>query len=310
MRNQKTTLQAALVLFVASFALAASAQTTVAGSTPGQFAVSPSGAATYRIPIQVPPGVAGMTPKLELVYNSQSGNGMLGMGWSLSGLSSITRCPRTKASDGVMGSVNFDANDRFCMDGQRLILTTGTVYGAPSTEYRTEMESFSKITANGTAGNGPASFTVKTKSGLTMEFGGTADSAIEPIKAPGSTATWPTATIRLWAQNKVTDVKGNYYTVSYDEDAVNGAYYPKQIDYTGNAASTPALIPSASVRFVTTAVTRLDVTNLYQAGAQTKLSKRIGNIQTYIGTALVKEYRLGYVTQSDGKEKSKLATSG
>jgi hypothetical protein len=221
-----------------------------------------------------------MAPKLELVYNSQSGNGMLGMGWGLSGLSAITRCPRTKASDGVMGSVNFDANDRFCMDGQRLILTTGTVYGAPGTEYRTEMESFSKITANGTAGNGPASFTVKTKSGLTMEFGNTADSAIEAIKAPGAAATWPTTTIRVWAQNKVTDVKGNYMTLSYTEDSVNGAYYPKQIDYTGNATSTPALAPTASVKFVSTAAARLDVIMGYQAGALIGSNVRLGNIHT------------------------------
>ncbi len=50
------------------------------GATPGQFSVNESGAATYRIPLQVPLGAAGMEPKLELGYNSQGGNGLLGMG--------------------------------------------------------------------------------------------------------------------------------------------------------------------------------------------------------------------------------------
>src|SRR5436190_9302697 len=87
------------------------AQTTVAGATPGSFRVTESGAAEYRIPIQVPPGIAGMEPKLALVYNSQAGNGLLGVGWNLEGLSSITRCPRTMAQDGVRGSINYDSTD-------------------------------------------------------------------------------------------------------------------------------------------------------------------------------------------------------
>src|SRR2546427_13112058 len=88
------------------------AQTTVAGFTPGSFQVSPGGSATYTIPIQVPPGIAGIEPKLALTYNSQGGNGPLGMGWSLSGLSAITRCPRTVAQDGVKDGINFGPNDR------------------------------------------------------------------------------------------------------------------------------------------------------------------------------------------------------
>lgn len=78
----------------------------------GQFTVGQSGAGTYSIPIAVPPGTAGMAPTLSLQYSSQDGDGLLGMGWTLAGLPSIARCPRTLAQDGVVGSVNYDANDR------------------------------------------------------------------------------------------------------------------------------------------------------------------------------------------------------
>ena len=144
---------------------------------PGKFEVSPTGAASYTIPIAVPPGSAGMVPSLSISYNSQGRNGLLGMGWHLEGLPSIGRCPRTIAQDGVRGSVNYDADDRFCLDGQRLVAISGT-YGADGTEYRTEIESFAKIISRGTAGTGPAWFEVWTKSGQRMEFGNTADSRV------------------------------------------------------------------------------------------------------------------------------------
>jgi N-formylglutamate amidohydrolase len=277
-------------------------------STPGQFSVSPSGAANYRIPIQVPPGVAGMAPKLELVYSSQGGNGILGLGWGISGLSTISRCARTKAQDGVVGgSVNFDANDRFCLDGQRLVLVSGT-YGAAGSEYRTEIESFSKITALGTAGSGPASFLVKTKSGLTIEFGNTTDSRIEAVKASGVTSAWAVGTARAWAQNKISDVKGNYLTVTYSKDSSNGSYLPSRMDYTGNASSTPVLSPGMSVVFVPGAAARQDAVTGYQAGASYLNPKRIAKIQTYVGAALVKEYRLDYATQSTALDRSQLSS--
>lgn len=54
-------------------ALALNSQATMV--TPGQFSVSASGAATYSIPTQVPPGIAGLEPKLAINYGSQSGSG-------------------------------------------------------------------------------------------------------------------------------------------------------------------------------------------------------------------------------------------
>ena len=139
---------------------------------PGEAGVSALGAAEYRIPIKVAPGTAGMEPKLALKYSSQGGAGMLGMGWSLEGLSGITRCPQTMATDGVRGSVRNDANDRFCMDGQRLINSNGMAnYQGAGAEYRTEIESFTKVIAYETDSLGPKYFRAWTKAGLIIEYG-------------------------------------------------------------------------------------------------------------------------------------------
>ncbi len=251
---------------------------------PGSFAVSESGAATYSIDIDVPPGTAGIEPKLSLTYSSQGGNGLFGMGWSLSGLSSITRCPKTVAQDGVRGAVKFDANDRFCLDGQRLIATSGT-YGASGTEYRTEMEGFSRITSTGTSGTGPTSFTVETKSGLTMIYGGTEDSRIEAhgTGEPG-----------IWAINRVEDTLGNFMTVTYTEDGPStGAFRPFRIDYTGNGSAAP----HASVRFLYDG--RLDVPLSYQDGVLFAQPKRLKQVQTFVGETFISTVKFEHVYEPE-----------
>ena len=84
------------------------------GTLPGKFTVDPSGGAGYSIPIDVPPGTAGMQPRQSFVYNSAAGNGLLGMGWSLHGLSSISRPPPTMAQDGFIAAVDYSEQDGFC----------------------------------------------------------------------------------------------------------------------------------------------------------------------------------------------------
>ncbi len=174
---------------------AAEAATSPIGATPGSFSVDANGGANYSIPIQVPPGTAGMVPSLALTYNRQVQSGILGTGWSVSGLSIIQRCGRTIALDGVKGGVSYDANDRFCLDGQRLVAINGGAYGADGTEYRTEREAFSRIISYrdvAFAGSGPQYFKVWTKSGQILEYGVTEDARIE---AQGK------ATVRLWARS-------------------------------------------------------------------------------------------------------------
>ncbi|MBL6938546.1 MAG: VCBS repeat-containing protein [Alphaproteobacteria bacterium] len=277
---------------------------------PGKFAVSSTGAATYSIPIIVPPGTAGMVPSLALSYSSRSGDGFVGLGWALSGLPQITRCPRTIAQDSTHGGVNYDSNDKFCLDGQRLIVTSGA-YGADSSQYRTEVDTFTKVIAHTSGSNGPDYFEVHLRNGTTMEFGNTTDSHVLAVG---------TSIARLWAVNKIMDSAGNYLTVTYNCTAVssactdtsrtsNGEVYPLRIDYTGNAGT--SLSPYNSVQF--TYATRPDIIPKYHAGSLVQPDVRLTDIKTYQSTNVVFDYQLAYysggatarsrlisVTQCDG----------
>jgi hypothetical protein len=276
------------------FCVAALAQAPVAGFTSGSLRVTESGAAEYRIPLRVPPGIAGLEPKLALVYNSQAGNGPFGVGWNLEGLSAITRCARTMAQDGARGGVSYDGGDRFCLDGQRLV-AIGGAYGESETEYRTERESFSKIVSYGQAGSGPAWFKVRTKAGHVMEYGRTEDSRIQAHLKEA---------VRVWAVNRISDQNGNDLTVAYNEDGANGEFYPLRIDYAGNGGAA-----AASVRFVPEA--RPDVATAYVARSVVRTLSRIAGITTYLTTdtadVLIKDYRLSYV-QPSSTQRSVVAT--
>ena len=95
--------------------------TVAAGTIPGTFAVAPGGQATYTLPLAVPPGRLGMEPRLAIAYDSSRGEGPLGVGFALEGLSAITRCPSNMAQDGHIRAVRYDSDDKFCLDGLRLV---------------------------------------------------------------------------------------------------------------------------------------------------------------------------------------------
>ncbi len=259
-----------------------SSAATVSGTLGGALSVDPSGSAGYTIPITVPPGTAGMQPSLSLSYSSNGGNGILGQGWTLQGLSSISRCPKTKAQDNAHGTIRYDADDRFCLDGQRLVAISGT-YGASGTEYRTEVESFVKAVSRGTAGGGPQYWEVWTKSGQKMEYGRTTSSRVEATRQ---------AVVRQWKLNRVQDTVGNYLTVSYTEDTVDGFAYPSRIDYSGHRQGSVTQAPYASVRFVYE--NRHDDLVLMQGGYKVRVDRRLTGIQTYVGSTRVSDYRLAY----------------
>lgn len=252
------------------------------GTTAGEVSITQNGAATYEVPIKLTPGTSGMAPQLSIVYNSQGSDGLLGIGFSISGLSSISRCPKNLDNDGVNAPVNLDDNDRFSLDGNRLILVSGT-YGADGSEYRTESNTFVKIKAIGNSNAGPEKFMVWTKSGLIQEYGYTVDSRIE---AQGK------ANVIYWLLDKVTDTKGNYYTITYTEDNATGEYRPLRIDYTGNNNSSPVLSPYNSVQFFYEERSR--TSPVFLKGSMSQMTKLLDDIKVYNGQTLAKEYKLTY----------------
>ncbi|MBN1185570.1 MAG: VCBS repeat-containing protein [Bacteroidales bacterium] len=248
------------------------------GATKGSFNVTPTGAATYTVPIIIPPGTAGFQPNLSLFYNSQGGNGLLGMGWGISGLSVINRVPTTLYNDGLIDAVDFDDNDRFALDGNRLIKKAGT-YGQTGSSYVTELESHVVIKMLDENSDGTPEFKVWTKDGKVLEFGATPDSRIKVGNK-----------VLSWHINKISDVNGNYVSFHYINQ--NGEFYISEIRYTGNDQLQPVIEPYNSIKFYYEK--RGDVTQTVLQNTIIKQEKLLYNVSIYNGAELTKEYRLGY----------------
>ncbi|MCW5569769.1 MAG: hypothetical protein KIT78_01625, partial [Steroidobacteraceae bacterium] len=237
--------------------------------------MSASGEARYSIPIFAPPGTHGMTPQLALVYGSRGGgDALLGAGWGVAGLSAIYRCDKTWVQDGVAVNVLNGVNDRFCLDGNQLKLAAGT-YGQPGAEYRTELESFARIISYGTAGTGPASFTVEQKDGLIYDYGTRTDSQIEAQGQP---------TIRAWALSTIRDRAGNRIEFTYNEDTPNGSYQIARVDYTANPGA--SLVAAYRVEFFYDTQPVGEVESGYAGGSVIKDVKRMTRVDVTYNAAL------------------------
>ena len=245
------------------------------GAMPADFDVDADGNANYTLPIRVPPGLGGIAPQLALTYNSGSNSeGMIGVGWGLAGFSVIHRCATTLERDGSIDGVDYDGNDKFCLDGQRLVS-----FG--SNQYRTEVDKQTKIIATGNSST-PTSFEVRTPDGKIFQYGSTHDSRIE---AYGTTPTY------IWALSHVRDRYHNEMTFTYIDEAEHLGYRPLRIDYAKNA--TTGVGPHHSVRFEY-ADKASPIVPQYAAGIPTKNSQLLTQIKTYAGETLLRDYEITY----------------
>ena len=286
---------AIVAAFLVGFPLCLFAQNS---ATPGEFAVTNAGAANYHIPLYSAPAAGSLDVKLALQYNSQSGNGVLGVGWNLTGISSITRCPRTIAEDGVRAGVKNDSSDVFCLDGQKMYTIAG-VHGSAGAEYRINVDNYSKIIANGSSGAGPLSFTVYTKSGAILEFGGTTDSRLEHTRS---------ADIRAWM---VSSIRDRYSTVGNSNATAIYFSYSKNMAL-GEQLLQTVRYNNGQIKLIYEARPSDDPIIKYDDGLQLgSTNSRVAKIEIYdepqAGSTrqlrLFKEYRLSYV-QSQATKRS------
>lgn len=236
---------------------------------PALFAdVNPDGSFSHSIPIELPAGRNGVQPKLALTYNSNNGNGMLGMGWSLSGLPAITRMNYGNGFN--YGKAGFPADTYVGPEGRLIELGSGTGV------YHTEAETWSRYEATGNCGNGPCSWKVTDRNGLLYHYGLTTNSRIVAKDADNNDI--HSGAVRVWALERVEDLNGNYYTVTYKKHAGwfydHGQYYPEKIDYTvgGNSSKNYA------VSFFYDETSRPDKEISYAQSAYVKTNWRLSKI--------------------------------
>ncbi|MCF6349287.1 MAG: hypothetical protein L3J20_13500 [Flavobacteriaceae bacterium] len=248
------------------------------GITTGQLSVSLTGGATYQVPIAVPPGINGVAPQIALAYNSQNGNGMAGYGWNISGISAITRMTSTKFHDNLIDGVDFDTNDRFALDGQRLILKSG-VYGKNGAVYETENFSTIKIQSFGDAGQPASSFKVYYPDGTIAIYGGTTDSSNKNI--------W---SIKKWSNSQ--DIRLTYYYTKTDN-----SLYINKINY-GRRATDAGL---NSIEFIYKTRNRYEQAYIY--GTSFKNTKILSEVKVKGGSSGFRNYRLEHDITSLGYER-------
>ncbi|MCR1793774.1 RHS repeat-associated core domain-containing protein [Leptospira sp. id769339] len=183
--------------------------------------VAPDGRAVTSIGIPVPPGPAKFVPSISLSYDSQMGNGFLGMGWSLGGFGQIKR-------DSTFGSFTYTSADHFISteDGELEALTVSQGGG-----YHAKRETFRKYTPIAGCGD-VCSWSVKEGNGTTSYYG-----ELNGTSAYNSRVVNASNQANVWGLNRIVDKNGNTIEILYHpQSQTDGVLYPQYIRYNGGAS--------------------------------------------------------------------------
>ncbi len=246
--------------------------------------VTPTGAYTYSVHIECPAGIIQYQPSINLTYNSFAGSGLLGRGFSLSGLSSITRGMKTRFHDGSPQGKTCRENDAYLLDGKRLILISGEE-GEVDSEYRITGDPFTIVSIKGISPHA-VYWVIKTPNGETIEYGKEGNSCIWAISKSRNY-------VDSWYVSRRTDIYGNDIYYQYYQDDLT--LYPKEIRYGGNRrASTPY---QSKIEFEYDTLSTPE--QLFIRGTQKgSISHRLKRITSSSGGNIFRKYELSYNTVS------------
>ncbi|HEY1553832.1 MAG TPA: RHS repeat-associated core domain-containing protein [Kofleriaceae bacterium] len=243
------------------------------GVQPGSGSVAADGSYHYDMPLVVPPGRRGMAPKLSLSYSSRGGNGLLGIGWQLGGLSPVRRCDATIAYDGLATAEAGDYD--LCWEGRHILRATdGT--------YRFEGDNSTQITTSG------SSITFALSNGTKRVFSSVLGSV----------------TLNSWQLVQDIDADGNSIDYSYDVVSA-GELYPLTITYTNRSSDSG----KRTIKFGYGRIARPDPVISYRRGVQYSINRLLTTIEcdapnpTTVGA--VSSYSLTY-SQSLATRQSRL----
>lgn len=260
----------------------------VVAELPGSLVVNNTGQANYSLPIDVPAGLAGMVPELAFEYNSSGGSGIMGVGWSLSGLDQISRSPRNYIFDGIVDGIDYDADDQLIMGEQRLVRVSGSEHLQDGAIYRKHVDDFSRVTAKGDS-NGPTHFFVETKTGLIKTFGLNDNSSY----ILDNRAVIDNARMK-WMLDEIRDANGNYIDYKYSYDSTTNEQLLESILYTGNQSA--GIAPCSEIKFVYDQHTHNR--SGYISGAKVQTKKRLSQVLCRSNNTLLWRYDLKYEDSS------------
>jgi len=257
-----------------------------------------TGSASTSFPLKVPGGRNGMQPSLQVSYNSEAGNGWMGMGWNLS-VPSVS----LNTKWGVPTYSGAYETELYALNGSDLVLKNGTDYTSPQKTpnipkqpspqserqfYERKEGSFSQIIRKGTA---PSNYywIVTDKMGNKSYYGGYETGVVD-----NAVLKTTEGDIAHWALFRTEDTYGNYVQYNYNKGTtvINGVtsqfFYISYIDYTlRGALSTNTNF--YRVKFIRNDTSRLDVTT----------SARLGFMQ--LTQSLLSEVQMFYVDNNDEK---------